>query len=316
MRSDVTIVIVTFNSEASIGVCLASILGQGHGLSQQVIVVDNDSSDSTVAIVKSQFPDVKLIRPGTNLGFSRGVNLGASQSNSEFILLLNPDTVILRNAIVTIVGFARLNPRAGLYGGRTLKQDGTLEPSSCWGVPTLWSLAMFALGATAVFPRSRLLDPESLGGWQRDSNREVGVITGCFMLVHHEAWIKLGGLDERFFMYGEDVDFAMRARGLGYYPSICHEAELIHEVGKSSATPLHKMRLLFRGKAMLLRMHWGGGEMWLGLLLLQYGTGLRSALHRLRCVVRRDEHTDHWTALWRERGDWLQGYATNSGKVD
>ena len=316
MKSDVAVIIVTYNSEASIGSCLTSVFDQCQGVRQHVIVVDNNSSDSTVAIVKGNFPGVQIILTDTNLGFSKGVNLGAAHSSSEFILLLNPDTVILRNAVDIIVRFARINPRSGLYGGRTLRLDGTLEPSSCWGVPTLWSLAMFALGLTAVFPRSRLLDPESLGRWQRDSNREVGVITGCFMLVHREAWIKLGGLDERFFMYGEDVDFAMRARGLGYYPSICHEAELIHEVGKSSATPLHKMRLLFRGKAMLLRKHWGGGEMWLGLLLLQLGTGLRSALHRLRCVVRRDEHTDHWTTLWRERGDWLQGYATNSGKVD
>lgn len=313
---DVSIIIVTYNSEASITCCLASVFKNRQALRQQVIVVDNHSSDGTVALIKSQFPDVKLIIPGCNLGFSRGVNLGARHASSEFILLLNPDTIILRDAINTIVRFARLHPRLGLYGGRTLKPDGNLEPSSCWGLPSLWSLAMFALGFTALFPRSRWFDPESLGRWQRDCDREVGVVTGCFMLVHREVWLKLEGLDERFFMYGEDVDFALRARALGYLPSICHEAELIHEVGQSSLTPLHKMRLLFGGKAMLVRTHWEGSALWLGLWLLQVGTGLRSVVNRTRGWLRQDEHIDHWTALWRERRDWQKGFAPDHGEIE
>ena len=310
MKTDVAIVIVSYNSAGHLGACLESVFSQRQQVRQQVIVVDNDSSDDTVALVRSRFPGVELVLPGTNLGFAGGVNLGASKAKSDFLLLLNPDTVILNHAIDVIVDFARRNPAAGLYGGRTLKPNGTLEPSCCWGVPTLWSMAMFALGLTTLFARNRWLDPESLGGWQRDSVREVGVITGCFLLAAQEVWLELGGMDERYFMYGEDADLAMRARRAGYYPTICPAAELVHEVGQSSETPLHKMLLLFGGKASLVRSHWRGLAKWLGLFFLAVGTGLRASIYGIGTWFRREDESRHWISLWRERGTWLQGYAT------
>ena len=126
---------------------------------------------------------------------------------------------------------------------------------------------MFAFGLTTLAPKNRWLDPESLGDWQRDSVREVGVITGCFLLAPKAVWDELGGMDERYFMYGEDVDFAMRARRLGYRPVICPEARTGPEVGQCSETPVHKTMLLYRGKASLVRTHWHGPAKWLGLVL-------------------------------------------------
>ncbi|MEI8037515.1 MAG: glycosyltransferase family 2 protein [Verrucomicrobiota bacterium] len=310
MKADVAIVIVSYNSSGHLGACLESVFSQRQQVSQQVIVVDNNSSDHTVALVRSRFPDVDLVLPGTNLGFARGVNLGVSQAKSDFVLLLNPDTVILNHAIDVIVDFARRNPAAGIYGGRTLKSNGVLEPSCCWGMPTLWSLTMFALGLSTLFPRNRWLDPESLGGWQRDSVREVGVITGCFLLASQAVWNELDGMDERYFMYGEDVDLAMRARRAGYHPTICPDAELVHEVGQSSKTPLHKLILLFGGKASLVRTHWRGHAKWLGLFLLAVGTGLRASIHGFCTWFRSEDEAGRWISLWRERGTWLQGYAT------
>lgn len=315
MKADVAIVIVSYNSAGQIGACLESVFAQREGVSQQVIVVDNHSRDNTVELIRCGFPKVELILPGANLGFAAGVNFGAGYANSEFVLLLNPDTVILKHAVDVIVDFARKNPGHGLYGGRTLKPNGSLEPSSCWGKPTLWSLAMFALGLTTLAPKNRWLDPESLGDWQRDSVREVGVVTGCFLLVPKAIWEELGGMDERYFMYGEDVDFATRARRAGYRPLICPDAELIHEVGQSSETPVHKTLLLYRGKASLVRTHWNGPAKWLGLFFLAAGTGLRAALSSLGAWFRRDDDgADRWQALWRERGIWLQGYATETNK--
>jgi len=309
MKADVAIIIVSYNSAEFIADCLRSVISCRRELRQQIIVVDNDSKDDTVELVRGHFPEVELIVPGANLGFAAGVNLGARHADAEFVLLLNPDTVVLDHAVESIVDFARANPGHGLYGGRTLKPDGTLEPSSCWGAPTLWSMAMFGLGLTTLFPKNRWLDPESLGDWPRDSVREVGVITGCFLLAPLAVWNELRGMDERYFMYGEDVDFAMRARRAGYRPVICPQAELVHEVGQCSETPVHKTMLLYRGKACLVRTHWRGPAKWLGLFFLTAGAGLRAALSAVFKNPRSSDAAGRWQTLWRERKIWLQGYA-------
>lgn len=312
MKADVAIVIVSYNSADFIGDCLRSVISARRDVRQQIIVVDNDSKDHTVEFIRGNFPEVELIVPGANLGFAAGVNLGASHADAEFVLLLNPDTVIRGHAVDTIVDFARKNPGHGLYGGRTLRPDGGLEPSSCWGEPTLWSMAMFGLGLSTLAPKNRWLDPESLGDWRRDSVREVGVITGCFLLAPKTVWDELGGMDERYFMYGEDADFAMRARRLGYRPVICPDAELVHEVGACSETPVHKTMLLYRGKASLVRTHWRGPARWLGLFFLAAGTGLRALLSSVLKRPRAGDAAGRWQTLWRERSTWLCGYSDST----
>ena len=151
MKADVAIVIVSYNSEDHIGACLDSVFAQRKSVNQQVIVVDNDSRDGTVSLIRERYPEVELVVPGANLGFAKGVNLGVRHANAEFVLLLNPDTVILENAVDVVVDFARKNPGHGLYGGRTLRPDGSLEPSSCWGLPSLWSMTLFAFGLGHTF---------------------------------------------------------------------------------------------------------------------------------------------------------------------
>jgi GT2 family glycosyltransferase len=316
MKADVAIIIVSYNSEEHIGACLESVFARRENVTQQVIVVDNQSRDGTVELIRRDFPEVELVLPGENLGFAKGVNLGVKHSDAEFVLLLNPDTEILENAVDVIVDFARKNPGHGLYGGRTFQPDGSLEPSSCWGAPTLWSMALFAFGITTLAPRNRWLDPESLGNWKRDSIREVGVITGCFLLSPTTVWRDLGGLDERYFMYGEDVDLALRARERGYRPIICPDARLIHEGGKSSETPVHKTMLLYRGKACLVRSHWTGAPQALGLFLLAAGTGLRAMVSSIISLIRRPEAAGRWQTLWKKRDEWLPGYAeADNGSV-
>ena len=167
---------------------------------------------------------------------------------------------------------------------------------------------MFAFGLTTLAPRNPILDPESLGQWQRDSVREVGVITGCFLLAPREVWDELGGLDERYFMYGEDADLAMRARAAGYRPVICPDATLMHEVGMSSDTPVHKTLLLYRGKASLVRTHWNGVSQKMGLGLLACGTAVRAMISGLVSVVKPHKSGERWLTLWAKRGEWLKGY--------
>jgi N-acetylglucosaminyl-diphospho-decaprenol L-rhamnosyltransferase len=308
MKANVAIIIVSYNSGKHISACLESVYNQKVSVRQQVIVVDNASCDDTAEIVRTNFPNATLLQPGVNLGFAAGVNYGASHADAEFILLLNPDTVILNHAIDVIIDFATKHPGDRIYGGRTLKPDGSLEPSSCWGQPTLWSMAMFGLGLTTLLPKNRWFDPESLGHWKRDSVREVGVITGCFLMCPKPIWDALGGMDERYFMYGEDVDFAMRARCAGIRLMICPGAELVHEIGQCSESSVHKSLLLYRGKACLVRTHWKSPKKWIALFLLAAGTGLRAGISSLGAFVSLNRDTGRWQALWRDRHEWIIGY--------
>lgn len=304
MRPDVGIIIISYNSAGHLARCLESVYAQCRRRTMEVIVLDNASEDGSSDLVRDRFPAARLVTPGRNLGFAAGVNHAAGYATAAYLLLLNPDTVLLDGAIDTIVDFASGAPRHGLYGGRTVQANGELEPSSCWGLPTLWSLAMFASGLNSIGRRNAVLDPESLGQWPRDTVREVGMISGCFLLIARSVWIELGGFDERFFMYGEDADLAMRARAVGYRPVICPTARLIHHVGQSS-TPADKLLLLFRGKATLLRTHWQGLRRSIGLGLLLTGTGLRAFVAAIsgRPVSRR------WVTVWRDRHEWFPGYA-------
>jgi GT2 family glycosyltransferase len=263
----------------------------------EVIVLDNASGDGTVEMVRSEFPEVRLIASDENLGFALGCNRAAEAARGEHVLLLNPDTEAHEGAVENLLAFARANPEHGLYGGRTLDPDGSVNPGSCWGAPTLWSLFCFATLLTSAFKRTRLFDPESLGGWKRDTVREVDIVTGCLLLAPKTLWDELGGFDTRFFMYGEDADLSLRAAALGYRPAITPDAVVTHEIGVSSAAREDKLMLLFRGKATLLRKHWSGLRLRAGLGLISAGIGLRSLISR-----------GPWTQVWRSRADWRAGY--------
>jgi GT2 family glycosyltransferase len=302
---DVSILIVTYKCRDEARDCLASLYGQAHGVSFETLVLDNASEDGTVEMVRAEFPAVQLVALDENVGFAAGVNRLAELATGEYVLLLNPDTVVHPGAIDKLVEFARERPQHGLYGGRTLNPDGTVHPASCWGKPTVWSLACFATMATTAFKGSRVFDPESLGRWQRDSVREVDIVTGCLLLAPAELWKKLEGFDLRFFMYGEDADLALRAAALGYRPAITPEAVVTHEIGVSSESRPDKMVLVYRGKAGLIRKHWRPPKRQVGLVLLWAGVGLRALVARL---TRGREAAATWRAVWGARRNWLQGY--------
>jgi GT2 family glycosyltransferase len=275
----------------------------------EVVVVDNASEDGTVEMVAAELPSARLVPLRENVGFAAGCNRAADEATGEFLLLLNPDTVVHEGAVRNLLEFARARPEHGLYGGRTLDPDGRVNPGSCWGAPSLWSLFCFATVLSTAFKGNRLFDPESLGGWQRDSVREVDIVTGCLLLVRRTLWEELGGFDARFFMYGEDADLGLRARALGYRPAITPDAVVTHEIGVSSATREDKLVLLFRGKATLVHKHWGPLRRRLGIRLLLAGVGVRALLEAvLRRVRGRDGRTSFWPEVWKARDAWVRGY--------
>jgi GT2 family glycosyltransferase len=146
-----------------------------------------------------------------------------------------------------------------------------------------------------------MLNPESLGRWARDDVREVGVVTGCLLLVPARIWSELGGFDTRFFMYGEDADFSMRAWRAGWRPVITPDATIMHVVGAASAQRADRMMLVLRGRATVVHQHWRGPARAWGLSMLSLGVALRA----LPSMVGRP---NAWRSMWTGRRDWIDGY--------
>lgn len=301
-RVPLSIIVVNYNTRDATIACLESAYANSPAGSE-VVLVDNGSHDGSVEAIRSRFPAAVIVEAGGNVGFARGVNLGVRSSRGQHIVLLNPDTVVLEGSLNSLLAFALTHPEHGLYGGRTLRPDGSTDPSSCWGAPTVWSLACFATGLSTAFKRNRLFDPESLGHWERDTVRAVPVITGCLLLSSRRDWDRIGGMDEDFFLYGEDAEFSIRASRIGYRPVIVPDAVIIHEVGGSTSSSATKMSMVMAGKSTFLRLSWGGGLARVGLALLVAGTGLRAVLER---VTGRGAGT--WTGVWRRRDAWKPGY--------
>lgn len=297
-----SIIVVSYNTRDATIACLRSAI-ENAPAGSELVVVDNGSSDDSAAAVREAFPTATVIEAGRNLGFARGVNLGVRHATGDYIVLLNPDTVVLDGSLSTLVAFAVARPEFGLYGGRTIRRDGSTDPSSCWGAPSIWSLTCFATGLSTVFRRSRFFDPESLGRWERDSVREVPIVTGCLLLMRRAHWDALGGMEERFFLYGEDAEFSLRAARHGYRPVIVPDAVIVHDVGGSTASSGRKMTLVMAGKVTMLTRSWAWGRAAVGIRLLLLGTANRALLE---WASRRRSTT--WRTVWRARADWRAGY--------
>jgi len=303
---DVSVIVVMYRSRDHIEPCLDAIAGSTADL--EVIAVDNASPDDSAEILLATHPDARLVRSGDNLGFAGGVNLGAAAATGRYILLLNPDTVVSPGAIDALVAHADQFPDHRIYGGRTVDRTGEVDPRSVWGLPSLWSHISFATGLSTLFHDTRLFDPESLGSWKRDSCREVGAVSGGFLLVDRDLWEQLEGLDEAFFMYGEDIDFALRARAAGARPVLVPGAELFHDAGASS-TSADKRVMVMRGKTELAKRRWSGWRLRFARGCLIGGTALRGPGARVASRLLRRSGGQGWNEAWQRRREWQGGWS-------
>ena len=162
---------------------------------------------------------------------------------------------MLRGALDKLLAFAKAEPQAGIWGGRTLFADGSLNPSSCWRRLDLWALAMRASGLAGLFRDSPVFNAEAYGGWRRDSPREVDIVTGCLFLIRRETWDRLGGFDPSYVMYGDEADLCRRAQAIGLRPMITPAAEIVHYAGASETVRADKGVRLYRALMTLIHRH-------------------------------------------------------------
>lgn len=255
----ISVIVVNYNVEHFLELCLSSVQAASRGLDVEVIVVDNHSSDDSMKRVKERFPEVIRIENSENLGFSRANNQAIRQATGRYILLLNPDTVIAENTLRDCLTFMEQEPGAGALGVRMADGSGTYLPESKRGLPTPWVSFCKAFGLNWLFPESRRFGGYYLSYLDERKNHCVDVLSGAFMWLRKEALDKAGLLDESFFMYGEDVDLSYRILKAGYKNHYLGTHTILHFKGESTRRGSVSFILHFY-KAMILfsRKHFSG----------------------------------------------------------
>jgi N-acetylglucosaminyl-diphospho-decaprenol L-rhamnosyltransferase len=311
-KLDITVIIVSYNTREMTMECIRSVLEQTTVVRYELIVFDNASADDSVEAIRQKFPHVKMIASAKNVGFAMANNIAAKDARGRRLLLLNPDTVVLNHAIDRLHEFAVAFPECRIWGGRTLFSDGSLNPASCWGRQTLWSVFCYAFGLTTL-QRNRLFNPEGYGGWKRDSIRAVDIVTGCFLLIDQKLWRQLKGFDPAFFMYGEEADLCLRARKLGARPMISPAPTIIHHVGVSESDRAERRIKILASRVTLIGRPWPWFSYHLGRALyyiiplprwLAYG-----AVGTVLAKKKYTQQAQLWSDVWRARHRWINGWS-------
>jgi len=214
----VSIIIVTYNSARVIGACLESLAAECASGLAEAIVVDNASADDSVRVVRDRFPWATVIESGDNLGYSKGVNLGIQSARGRFLLILNPDTVVRRGTLRRLIDFVEKTPDAGIVGPKLVFHDGTVQ-LSCRRFYTFRVLIMRRTPLGKIVKNSKAVSDHLMLDFDHNTTREVDWLLGAAMFVRREAVDNVGMMDERFFLYFEDVDwcYRMKQRGLKVY---------------------------------------------------------------------------------------------------
>ncbi len=229
-----SVVIVNYNVKYFLEQCLTSVLKACKNIESEVFVVDNNSVDTSVDMVKSKFPEVIVIENKENKGFSKANNQAIKLSKGEYILLLNPDTVVEDDTFTKVIDFMDSHHDAGGLGIKMLNGKGKFLPESKRGLPTP-DVAFYKMtGLSKIFPRSEIFGRYHLGYLDKDKIHQVDILSGAFMLLRRSALDKTGLLDETFFMYGEDIDLSYRLVKAGYKNYYYPETRIIHYKGEST----------------------------------------------------------------------------------
>lgn len=229
-----SIVIVNYNVKHFLEQCLNSVYLAVENISSEVFVVDNNSVDGSMEMVEEKFPEVIRISNGDNVGFSKANNQAILKSKGEYVLILNPDTVVEEETFSKSLQFMDAHPNAGALGIKMMDGKGNYLPESKRGLPTPWVAFYKIFGLTSFFPKSKKFARYYMGHLDKNFNHEVEILAGAFMLMRKETLDKSGLLDETFFMYGEDIDLSYRIIKSGYKNYYFADSSIIHYKGEST----------------------------------------------------------------------------------
>lgn len=253
-----SIVIVNWNVRDLIRACLRSIDEHKGELDVEVIVVDSASADDSVALIAAEFPHVHLLAQSENVGLPRGNNIGIAHATGDYVLLLNPDTEIVGDALQQMIAYMEANPAVGLLGSQLLNPDGSHQ-SSRRRFPTVWTGIFESTWLQPLSPKSILRRYYVLDA--NDSQTvPVDWVSGAAMLTRHNVIEQVGGMDEAYFMYSEELDWCRRIKDVGWEIVYFADAKIVHHVGKSSEQAVTRRHINFnRAKLRYFRKFHGRG---------------------------------------------------------
>ncbi|MBZ0277321.1 MAG: glycosyltransferase family 2 protein [Anaerolineae bacterium] len=270
--TDLSIIIVSWNVADLLAACLKSILAAPvNGLTPEIIVVDSASTDASVSLVQEQYPQVTLLAQRENLGFTRCNNIGLQTATGRYVMLLNPDTEVIGDALAQMVAYLDANPTVGIVGPHTLNTDGTTQ-STRRRFPTLATAFFESTWLQAFAPKS-LLNRYYVADAPDDTVVDVGWVQGSALMARREVYAQIGGLDEGYVMYSEEMDWCKRAKDAGWRVVYLGTAHITHHGGKSTDQVTARRHIHFQqSKLRYFRKYhgWLAAQTLRGVLLLLY----------------------------------------------
>jgi O-antigen biosynthesis protein len=256
-----SVIIVNYNVKHFLEQCLHSVYKAAKGIETEIFVVDNNSVDGSAQLIREKFPDLHFIENRENVGFSRANNQAIRMAKGEYILLLNPDTVVEEDTFSKVTGFMDNHPEAGGLGVKMIDGKGTFLPESKRGLPTPWVAFYKMFGLSKLFPNSRKFGKYHLSYLNPNEIHEIEILAGAFMLLRKKALDKVGLLDEDFFMYGEDIDLSYRIILGGFKNYYFPETTIIHYKGESTKKgSLNYVKVFYNAMIIFARKHFSGGK--------------------------------------------------------
>lgn len=237
-----SVIILNYNVRYFLEQCILSVQQALKNIEGEIIVVDNNSPDESCAMVTQNFPDVKLIASKENSGFPKGNNIGVAEAKGKYLCILNPDTVVAEDTFIKVLDFASQHNNIGITGVKMVDGMGRFLPESKRGVPTPWVSVTKIMGLYKLFPKSALFNKYYAQHIAVEETAKTDVLTGAFMFIERELYNKVGGFDESYFMYGEDIDLSYTVLTAGkdnyYYP----DTAIIHYKGESTVRDKEYMK--------------------------------------------------------------------------
>jgi len=274
-----SIIIVNYNVRDFLHHALVSLQKAMRGVRGEIIVVDNASDDGSVEMVRRRFPSATLTASKTNLGFAKANNLALKRARGKYFLLINPDTLVQEDTLRVMVKFFDENPDVGLAGCKILNPDGTFQLACRRSFPTPWVAFTKMSGLSSLFPNTRLFGRYNLTYLSPDETYEIDAVSGSFMMVRREAYERVGGLDEAFFMYGEDLDWCYRIQQAGWKNYYVHLTKIIHYKGESTKrSNLDEIRTFYEAMHLFVRKHLSRSHLFALFLRLAIGVSWRLAM--------------------------------------
>lgn len=265
-----SVIIVNYNVKYFLEQCLHSVQKACAGLETEIIVADNNSSDGSRTYLQDNFPFVKFIWNSDNMGFAKANNLALQAATGNFILFLNPDTIVAEDSIKKCICFFEENTSAGAVGIRMFDGSGNFLKESKRAFPSPLTSLFKLSGLASLFPRSKVFARYHLGHLNENENHEVDVLAGAFMMMPKKVLEKTGNFDERFFMYGEDVDLSYRVQEAGYKNYYFAESTIIHFKGESTKRgSLNYVRLFYKAMNLFVKKHYSGSKAGLFIFFIQ-----------------------------------------------